>query len=69
MVLATPIPPTTSATTASPRNSAEKVLSVARLAASASEGRVTITCPGCSGWMVSGRTARTASSEASSACR
>ena len=61
IVFATPIPPTTSATAASPRKSAENVPWVARLAASASEGRLTVTRPGSSGSRVRGRTSRTGS--------
>ena len=66
MVFATPTPPTSSATPARPRNSAEKVFSVARFAASASDGRLTCTSPGLSGKTVAGSTARTSSIAASS---
>lgn len=59
MELATPIPPTSSATPARRRKSEEKVLCVARSAAKASGGRLTWTCPGCSGNTVAGSTLRT----------
>src|SRR6266540_2965119 len=65
MVLATPTPPTSNARAPSPSSSAVSVVSMACLAARASEGRDTRTSLGCSGLAVAARmpcTATTASS-------
>ena len=59
MVLATPTPPTSSATAPSPSSRPVNVLSVACLAASASDGRDTWTSFGCSGLAVAASTAWT----------
>ena len=65
-VLATPTPPTSSATAPRPSSSPLRVSSVACLAASASEGRDTLTSLGFSGLAVAASTACTASTACSS---
>ena len=65
MVLATPIPPTSSATAPSPTSSPVNASSVACWAASASEGRETSTSLGACGLAVAPRTPRTCSTASS----
>ena len=61
MMLATPTPATNRATAASPRNSEVKAPAAAARAASASDGRVTVTSLGFSGLAVPARTDATSS--------
>ncbi len=65
IVFATPMPPTSNATAPSPSSRAVKVSSVARRAASASDGLDTCTSSGLDGFAVGASTARTASTCAS----
>jgi hypothetical protein len=65
IVFATPTPPTSSATAPRPSSSPVNALSVASWAASASEGRDTLTSLGACGFAVAPSTARTASTASS----
>ena len=69
MVLAMPIPPTSSATAPRPRNSPVSAESAAARAASASDGRLTWTSSGLAGLTAEGSSARTRSTAAGSARR
>src|SRR6266545_1679417 len=66
IVLATPMPPTSSATAPRPSSRPVKVLSTAAWAASASEGLDTSTSLGCAGLAVLASRSRTASTAAGS---
>ncbi|MNW58772.1 hypothetical protein D3C74_366550 [compost metagenome] len=59
MVLATPIPPTSRAIEPTPTRSPVKAWSTVFFAARASEGRLTCTWLGVSGWIVGGSSLRT----------
>lgn len=65
MVLATPTPPTSSATAPRPSSSPVNASPAAFLAASASDGRDTCTSFGASGFAVAPSTSRTSSTLAS----
>ena len=65
IVLATPTPPTSSATAPSPISSALSAASVVARGQRTSDGRDTFTSLGCSGLAVAASTARTAVTESS----